>query len=73
MKEVYDKVYDRVTSHSEATPQGLVGLGMFWQLHLAYDNDNTYEMLKLNADNDLENDTFYAKLYRATREKGIAT
>ncbi len=68
----YDKVYDRVTSHSEATPQGLVGLGMFWQLHLAYDNDNTYEMLKLNADNDLENDTFYAKLYRATREKGIA-
>ena len=69
----YDQVYEKVTSGSVGlASSGLVKLAMFWQLHLSYDNDYTYEMLDLNTDNNIENDTFYAKLYRATREKGIA-
>ncbi len=39
---------------------------------MAYDNDYTYTMLDKNTDNDLSNDTFYAKLYRETRNKGKA-
>lgn len=69
----YKKVYDKVTSNSVGlASDGLARLGMFWQLHLAYDNDYTYKMLDLNTDNNLENDTFYAKLYRATRTNGAA-
>lgn len=70
----YKKVYDKVTSNSVGlASDGLARLGMFWQLHLAYDNDYTYNMLDINADNNLENDTFYAKLYRATRINGVAS
>ena len=70
----YKKVYDKVTSNSVGlASDGLARLGMFWQLHLAYDNDYTYNMLEINADNNLENDTFYAKLYRATRINGVAS
>ncbi len=70
----YKKVYDKVTSNSVGlASDGLSRLGMFWQLHLAYDNDYTYNMLDINTDNNLENDTFFAKLYRETRLKGTAT
>lgn len=68
----YTDIYKKVTSQSEGVAKGSVGLGMFWQLHLAYDNENTFDMLELNKDGDISNDTFYAKLYRVTREKGIA-
>ena len=69
----YDQIYDKVTSGSVGlASSGLVKLGMFWQLHLAYDESNTYDMLEVNSDKDISNDTFYAKLYRVTREKGIA-
>ncbi|MGG7057677.1 M60 family metallopeptidase [Clostridium tertium] len=70
----YKKVYDKVTSNSVGlASDGLARLGMFWQLHLAYDNDYTYKMLDINTDNNLENDTFYAKLYRSTRINGTAS
>ena len=68
----YEDVYDRVTSQSVGVPKGRTGLAMFWQLHLAYDDTYTYNMIKTNSDGDLDNDTFYSKLYRITREKGIA-
>ncbi|MDE5977515.1 MAG: M60 family metallopeptidase, partial [Turicibacter sp.] len=69
----YDQVYEKVTSRSVGLASSpFVRLAMFWQLHLAYDNDHTYDMLEVNTDANLENDTFYAKLYRATREKGVA-
>ncbi|MBE6054764.1 MAG: hypothetical protein E7212_12840 [Clostridium sartagoforme] len=69
----YIKVYDKVTSNNVGlASDGLTRLAMFWQLHLAYDNDYTYKMLDINTDNNLENDTFYAKLYRATRINGVA-
>lgn len=73
LSDGYKKVYDKVTSGSVGlASDGLTRLGMFWQLHLAYDNDYTYTMLDKNTDNDLSNDTFYAKLYRETRNKGTA-
>ena len=69
----YNGAYNKVTSGSIGlASSGIDKLAMFWQLHLAYDNDYTYDMLDLNTDNDLENDTFYAKLYRATRVNGVA-
>lgn len=69
----YEKMYDKVTSNSVGLASDiLTRLGMFWQLHLAYDNDYTYKMLDLNSDNNPENDTFFAKLYRFTRTNGIA-
>lgn len=69
----YTSVYDKVTSNSVGLASDKTTLlGMFWQLHLAYDNDYTYKMLDLNTDNNLDNDTFFAKLYRMTRTKGIA-
>lgn len=72
VEENIESVYDRVTSGSVGTPTGITGLAMYWQLHLAYDNNNTYDMIKDNTDSDITNDTFFAKLYRVTREKGIA-
>ena len=70
---IYLKVYDKVTSNSVGLASDIfTRLAMFWQLHLAYDNDYTYKMLDLNTDNNIENDTFYAKLYRATRINGVA-
>ena len=68
----YDEVYKKVTSGSIGLASGFTRLAMFWQLHLAYDETNTYKMLDVNSDKDITNDTFYAKLYRVTREKGIA-
>ena len=69
----YDKVYDKVTSNSVGLASDIkTRLAMFWQLHLAYDNDYTYKMLDLNSDTDINNDTFFAKLYRMTRNNGIA-
>lgn len=69
----YSSIYDKVTSNSVGIASDVfTRLGMFWQLHLAYDNDYTYNMLNLNSDNNLNNDTFFAKLYRNTRIKGIA-
>ena len=68
----YDEVYKKVTSGSIGLASGSTRLAMFWQLHLAYDQNNNYEMLDVNSDKDITNDTFYAKLYRVTREKGSA-
>lgn len=69
----YTSIYDKVTSNSIGLASDInTRLGMFWQLHLAYDNDYTYKMLDLNTDNNPDNDTFFAKLYRATRNNGIA-
>ena len=69
----YTSIYDKVTSNSVGLASNVfTRLGMFWQLHLAYDNDYTYKMLDLNSDSDPNNDTFFAKLYRMTRIKGIA-
>lgn len=69
----YKAIYDKVTSNSVGLASDVfTRLGMFWQLHLAYDNDYTYKMLDINTDTDPNNDTFFAKLYRITRLKKTA-
>lgn len=59
---IYEKMYEKVTSNTVALPSNVfVSLGMFWQLHLAYEDNHTYEML-------WNNDSYYGRLNKAYRE-----
>ena len=41
---IYEKIYDKVTSHTLGRAQNVfVQLGMYWQLHLAYDDNKTFD------------------------------
>ncbi len=41
---IYEKIYDKVTSHTLGRAQNVfVQLGMYWQLHLAYDTEKTFD------------------------------
>ncbi len=41
---IYPKIYEKVTSHTAGRAQNVfVQLGMYWQLHLAYDDTKTFE------------------------------
>ena len=72
-EETYVKMYDKVTSGSVGATSDIASkLGMYWQLHLAYENNETHKMLENNKDTDPNNDSFYAKLYRANRMKAAA-
>lgn len=65
---VYSKIYKKVTSNSVGASQDVATLlGMFWQLHLAYEPGYTSQMLKNNTDKDLKNDSYYAKMNRLYR------
>ena len=65
----YQAIYDKVTSETIGLPGNvLTHLGMFWQLHLAYDENQTSVMLITDRDNDLTNDSFYARMSRRARE-----
>ncbi len=56
--EVYPKIYEKVTSHTAGKAQNVfVQLGMYWQLHLAYDNAKTFE----------DKESIYAKINHLTR------
>lgn len=60
----YEDAYKKVTSGTVGLPSDVfTKLVMFWQLHLAYDNEPNYKML--DEDN---NNSFYANLYRKYRE-----
>lgn len=70
----YDKVYQHVTSNTVGKPSSVFAqLGMFWQLHLAYDKNYTYYnyykdgYTAENYANLLENE-FYARFYSIRRE-----
>lgn len=68
MNEVYPKIYKKVTSNSVGASQDVATLlGMFWQLHLAYEPGYTSQMLKNNNDSDKNNDSYYAKMNRLYR------
>ena len=57
----YEDIYTKVTSGTIGLPSDVfVKLGMFWQLHLGYDNDYTSKMLT--------SPSFYSKLSRRYRE-----
>ncbi len=60
--DTYEKMYEKVTSGTVGMTSDLgMGLGMFWQLHLAYDNDYTAKMLQ-------NKNTFYARLSKRYRQ-----
>ena len=68
MNKVYPKIYKKVTSNSVGASQDVATLlGMFWQLHLAYEPGYTSQMLKNNNDSDTANDSYYAKMNRLYR------
>ena len=68
MNKVYPKIYKKVTSNSVGASQDVATLlGMFWQLHLAYEPGYTSQMLKNNNDSDKNNDSYYAKMNRLYR------
>lgn len=64
----YKDIYEKVTSNTIALPSDVfVQLGMYWQLHLAYDKERTSLMLKTNVDGTTTNDTIYAKMSKLLR------
>lgn len=70
----YIDMYEKVTSGSVGATSNLLSkLGMYWQLHLAYEENENYKMLEINKDTNPDNDSFYAKLYRASRLNPAAT
>ena len=72
--DTYKKVYEKVTSGSVGVSQDIaVLLGMFWQLHLAYEPGATSQMIMNNSDNNPDNDSFYAKMNRAYRNTKAET
>ena len=65
---IYPKIYKKVTSNSVGVSQDVATLlGMFWQLHLAYEPGYTSQMLKNNTDANKNNDSYYAKMNRLYR------
>ena len=65
----YTDIYEKVTSETIGLPGDVfTQLGMFWQLHLAYDENPTSVMFITDRDNDLTNDSFYARLSKRARE-----
>ena len=62
-------LYEKVTSNTLglSTNRGVV-LNMLWQPYLAYENNSTYKMLINGFDDNLNNDSYFAKLNRAYRE-----
>ncbi|MBN1057570.1 M60 family metallopeptidase [Clostridium botulinum] len=62
--DLYPKIYEKVNSGSIGVASNVfVSLGMFWQLHLAYDNEASIN----------QEDSFYAKLSRLYRENTEST
>lgn len=70
LNNIYPKIYKKVTSATEGVAQDVATLlGMFWQLHLAYEPGYTYEILDRNNDKDLTNDSYYTKMNRLYRNR----
>ncbi len=60
---IYPKIYEKVTSNTLGKPSNVfVTLGMYWQLHLAYDDTKTYE----------DKNSIYAKINHLTRTKALS-
>lgn len=60
---IYPKIYEKVTSNTIGKPGNVfVHLGMYWQLHLAYDDAKTFE----------DTNSIYARINRLTRSENVA-
>ena len=66
----YQSLYNRVTSGSKGAPSGKIGIGLYWQLHLAYDNGYNYKMY--NNYTELYNNIFMARVDSIARNPTAA-
>ncbi len=63
VSEIYPKIYEKVTSGTQGKPTNVfTALGMYWQLHLAYDNENTFE----------DTNSIFAKINRDVRSNRLS-
>ncbi len=58
-------LYDRVTSGTKAPPSGKTGIGLYWSLHLAYDNGYNYKQYSNYT--DLYNNLIMARIDSISR------
>lgn len=71
MRFTYDNIYDKVTSGATGqAPSVSTQLGMYWQLHLAYDNGYNYKTYD-NHSEQLAN-LFYARMDSYSRNTSLA-
>lgn len=71
MRFTYDNIYDKVTSGAAGQSSSLATqLGMYWQLHLAYDNGYNYKTYD-NHSEQLAN-LFYARMDSYSRNTSLA-
>lgn len=64
----YEDIYEKVTSGTIGLPSDVfTQLGMYWQLHLAYDKNPTALMLQTDTDSDPTNDSIFAKISQRVR------
>ncbi len=67
----WDELYEKVTSGTLGpSPSGAVQLGMYWQLHLAYDNAYSFTTYADYADQF--NNLFFARVDAYARNNAIA-
>lgn len=71
MRFQYQNIYDKVTSGMKgASPNGATQLGLYWQLHLAYDKDYNYKTYE-NYTEQLSS-LFYARMDTYARDTSRA-
>ena len=66
---IYEKIYEKVTSHTLGKSQNVfITLGMYWQLHLAYDY-NTSDNKYIKTFNDTN--SIYSRINKLTRSNKL--
>lgn len=71
MRFKYNNIYSKVTSGSTGSSSNLATqLGLYWQLHLAYDNNYNYKTFE-NRSEQLDN-LFYARVDSYSRTPSLA-
>ncbi|MDE5992244.1 MAG: M60 family metallopeptidase, partial [Oscillospiraceae bacterium] len=66
----YNNIYKKVTSNTKGNADQGTQLGMYWQLHLAYDNDFNFKTYDTNE--EILNNLFYARMDTYSRNPSKA-
>lgn len=66
----YQTLYNRVTSGAKGAPEGKTGIGLYWLLHLAYDNGYNYKMY--DSYTDVYNNIIMARIDSIARNPSAA-
>ncbi|MDE6426729.1 MAG: M60 family metallopeptidase [Ruminococcus sp.] len=66
----YNNIYKKVTSNTKGQADQGTQLGMYWQLHLAYDKDFNFKTYDTNA--EILNSLFYARMDTYSRNPSKA-